>query len=502
MAEKVVYNDPTPNNFPADYDDSKVDSRVKIRSKSIAHKMKGEHVRDALIQGVEIGSVVANEAKNIANDTASRQDESERIVQNTSDNVNNVLSNITDNAGDSAAPEVIAARTDEKGVQHDTIGERIDSINDPIFTPNREADIGGDTTSVNLKQFTNKIDETKLNIAVITDSHYQDIYPKANDYPYGNLSLTHLANFLEIANHVDLAVALGDNTGGNYSEKANSYADQSLYADRLLYTPVEGDIAIAPGNHDDGSPAYFSSKRSDSNFGILKVEDFKQIYRTSELLFDEQRDEGSLYFYKDYEDKRVRVIVLFAEDVPEDEMDSNGKLKYPRWLWHGFRQQQLNWLANTALQNVPADYHTIILNHAPLSNNGWNDTDANATYVNNEIAGGIINAFIHGSYFTQTSSSDYTDTGWKATIAADFSTQGPRTFVGWFCGHKHKQQRFELNGFTMQMLVNDVCLNANDIGSDNEGAVTVISIDTANKTVNLLGWGRATDDSFSYGGEG
>ena len=130
MTEKVVYNDPTPNNFPNDYDDSQVDSRIKIRSKSIAHKDYGKHVREALMQGIEIGSVVAGEAKNIANDTASRQDESEKVVQNTSDNVNNVLSNITDNAGDSAAPEVIAARKPALEDKFPSLGARLNKMDE------------------------------------------------------------------------------------------------------------------------------------------------------------------------------------------------------------------------------------------------------------------------------------------------------------------------------------------------------------------------------------
>jgi len=500
VANQVDYRDPTPNNFPQDYDPAKVDSRVKLRSESIKHKQKGKHTREAMYQAREIGSVTANEAKETAIDTASRQDESEKKVQDTSDNVNNVLAEITKNSGDTAAPEVIAARTDEKGVEHDTIGERINSINEPIFIPNREADIGGDTTSDNLNQFTNKIDETKFNIAVITDSHYQDVYPEATDYPCGDKSLTHLANFMDIANHTDIAIALGDNTGGNYKEKAISYADESLYADRLLYTPVKGDVAIVPGNHDDGSPAVYISKKTGKPYGILTENDMAKIFHTNERIFDEERDGDSLYFYKDYPDKKIRVVVLFAEDVPEDEVDGAGVIKYPRWLWHGFRQKQLDWLANTALKNVPADYHTVILNHAPINGFGWTDSDTNAKHVNDDLITGIINAFAHGGYFAQSSSSEWANTGWNAAITSDFSDQGARTLVGWFCGHKHTQKRYDMSGFMMQLLINDVCLKANDIGTDNEGAVTVISIDTEAKTVNLLGWGRAKDDSFSYGG--
>ncbi|WP_459128113.1 glycosyl hydrolase family 28-related protein [Latilactobacillus curvatus] len=73
MANQVDYRDPTPNNFPQDYDPSKVDSRVKLRSESIKHKQKGKHTREAMYQALEIGSVTANEAKGLSLTTAKEQ---------------------------------------------------------------------------------------------------------------------------------------------------------------------------------------------------------------------------------------------------------------------------------------------------------------------------------------------------------------------------------------------------------------------------------------------
>lgn len=125
MVNKVVYRDPTPNNFPDDYDQNKVDPRVKLRSDSIKHKQKGVDTREAMYQALEIGSVTANEAKTTAINTASRQDESEKKVQDTSDNVNNVLNGITEKSGDSAAPEVMAARKPEDKPAFKTLSERL-----------------------------------------------------------------------------------------------------------------------------------------------------------------------------------------------------------------------------------------------------------------------------------------------------------------------------------------------------------------------------------------
>lgn len=74
MVNKVVYRDPTPNNFPNDYDPAKVDPRVKLRSDSIKDKQKGIDTREAMYQALEIGSVTASEAKSTADKTAESQD--------------------------------------------------------------------------------------------------------------------------------------------------------------------------------------------------------------------------------------------------------------------------------------------------------------------------------------------------------------------------------------------------------------------------------------------
>lgn len=78
MSNNVIYRDPTPNHFPDDYDLSRVDKRVLIRSDSIKYKMRGIDVREALYQGVEIASVVSTEAKELSEETQFLQEELER----------------------------------------------------------------------------------------------------------------------------------------------------------------------------------------------------------------------------------------------------------------------------------------------------------------------------------------------------------------------------------------------------------------------------------------
>lgn len=372
------------------------------------------------------------------------------------------------------------------------IAEQLAIVNTP-FKYNPSNDIGGDVKSDYLPNFISKIDQTRFNIAVITDPHYQDRYlgeGEKIDYPYSKYSINHLADFLELANHVDLAISLGDNNGGNNVEKARNYADEALYNDRLLYTSTEGDVALIPGNHDDGSPVMYSRNIPD---GIIKEAELKELFATTTPRFGEKRDGDSLYFFKDYDEHKIRVITLWTNDVPEDVLASDGNLKYPRWLWHGFRQQQLNWLANTALK-VPTGYQVIIMAHAPLSADNWVDDDPNVHYVNHDLVSGIINAFVTGSTYVNKG----TVKDWEASVNCDFTSQGAGTLIGWFDGHKHREQIDVHNDFKQVEMINAFPLKLTDVGTEHEGAMTVISIDTANKQVDLLGWGRATNRSMTY----
>ena len=110
--QRVTGRDPYPNNFPDDYDKSKIDSRVLKRSSSVENKLFGGETREAMKQGIEISSVVSTEAKELADETAERQD-------NLEERWNAVVSETTDGA------EVIEARVDTEGVRQAGLSARL-----------------------------------------------------------------------------------------------------------------------------------------------------------------------------------------------------------------------------------------------------------------------------------------------------------------------------------------------------------------------------------------
>lgn len=504
MVNKVDYRDPTPNNFPSDYDKSKVDPRVKMRSDSVKTKIYGVDTREAIAQGLEIGAVTAGEAKETAINTASRQDDSEKKVQDTSDNVNNVLSEITENSGDSAAPEVIAARDDGEQ-SFKSLGERLNqtlSIDDSIdgyairnvFRPE-------------INRVKELINPDNLNLLFITDLHWEQ--DNSNAYAHSNRSLSHLSNALAFDDKVDAIILGGDNT--NSFSKSLAYIKKQIeQVNDKLYDTGKSDKFSLLGNHDDGSMRSKLLNRSLKPEDIVLKRDFIDLMRANNSNYGEIRMPDNLAFYKDYPDKKIRIIGLNALDIPDALTNEDGSIKYNRQHKFGYSSNQLEWLAETALTGVPEDYHTVIFSHiqtnpAPSAESTITDTtDARFNY---DLLQQLIWAFQAGtSVVLNNELKDF-----KTDLTVDFTAQGKRTLVGFINGHTHWEGIVKVGTFTDAHCLNSIyegtgneLINQGDGKPDRrlndvtEDAFTVVSIDTTKKHVDLIGFGAATDRGFDY----
>ncbi|WP_436629446.1 metallophosphoesterase family protein [Latilactobacillus sakei] len=503
MANQVDYRDPTPNNFPQDYDPSKVDSRVKLRSESIKHKQKGKHTREAMYQALEIGSVTANEAKTTALDTANRQDESEKKVHDTSDNVNNVLAEITKNSGDSAAPEVIAARDDGEQ-SFKSLGERLNqtlSIDDSIdgyairnvFRPE-------------INRVKELINPDNLNLLFITDLHWEQ--DNSNAYAHSNRSLSHLSNALAFDDKVDAIILGGDNTN-SYSKSLSYIKKQIEQINDKLYDTGSSDRFSLLGNHDDGSMRSRLLSRSLKPEDIVLKRDFINLMRANNSNYGEIRMADNLAFYKDYADKKVRVIGLNALDIPDGLTNEDGSIKYNRQHKFGYSSSQLKWLAETALTGVPEDYHTVVFSHihtnpAPVTESITETTDVRFNY---DLLQQLLWAFQAGTAVVL--NNELKD--FEVDLTIDFTAQGKRTLVGFINGHTHWEGITKVGTFTDVHCLNSIYEGAGDelvnqapgqpdrkLNDVTEDAFTIISIDTTKKHVDLIGFGAATNRGFDY----
>ena len=393
--------------------------------------------------------------------------------------------------------QLAEALTGDDGTVYPSLKARLDAENN-AYSWAEEIEPGGGVRSIfkgALETFKSQIDSKKFNLAVNTDAHAED-NQRLQQYPGSFLSFSHFANIRTLHDVVDAIQINGDAVHGDAlgleSVRHQNETIVSLFKDY----PLSCDTFFTPGNHDDGSgrlKAALLGKILTPGM-VLSDDDFKRIYRTSENS-GEVRDGESLYFYKDYPEKKIRLIGLNSSEVDEKIVDENGLIKYPRFVNHAYSEKQLNWLANVALMDVPEDYHTLILQHTPLEF-GW-DMTGNSSYYNHDMVRDIILAFIQGTNYVGQSTAGIPE--FDAAVGADFSKQGERIFVGLFSGHLHNEANYTEAGFNNITLLNSIPDKEDRvIGTLQEEAFSVLEVDVAERKVNIKGFGAAASRSFVY----
>lgn len=498
--DKTEYRDESHINVASDVDQSKVPSTIKKLATWIRQKMYGEDVRESIARGIEKSSEVAQSAVDTANDTASRQDESEKIVQNTSDNVNNVLSDITNNAGDSAAPEVAAARKPDGKPSYKTLGERLNLEHNSNLI-DEDLVSGGyvkDYFEPEIRRVKSELKDGLFTFGQMNDTHWEQITRVA---PNLYRSLNHIKNFLSFADNTDLLLLNGDNNNSDNVDlnavKHEIETLSSVFLDELANGTADRFMQL--GNHDDGSARRRFEKNSFlAQDNYLHDADFRKAFHTSDSQ-GEVRNVDSLYFYKDYPDKKIRFISLNTSDIAENQLDTKDSQKYARWQCHTVRQEQMNWLANVALRDVPANYHVIVTGHCPLNmdRSGGQPGNGIDKFVNLDMVADLLAAFRDGESYTGTS----TDSDFPVAISVDYSTQGARALVGYFCGHTHRDAISQYNDINVVELICSGFFNYGDpryAETITEDAFDIVQVDTTNRHVDIHGFGYAKDRGFDY----
>lgn len=337
----------------------------------------------------------------------------------------------------------------------------------------------------------------------MNDTHWETI---TRNKPEAYRSLNHVKNALAFADVSDLIILNGDNTNSDTASLDGVKKDIETLVDVFLDEPLDSntDRFIGIGNHDDGSTRREQvAKRFLAQDNYLHDADFRKAYRTGELINGETRNGDSLYFYKDYPDKKIRFILIDTNDIAEGVLDDKGSQKFDRWGTHTVRQEQLNWLVNVALANVPADYHVVVMGHTPLNANcegGWHDgidNDDIRGYHSLNLVADVLNAFRDGAKVEINS----TEENFPLNITADFTNQGPRNLVGYFCGHTHRDAITTYNKLSIIEVACSVFydnVKSRFVETATEDGFDVIQIDTENRNVNIHGFGYCQNRSVKY----
>ncbi|WP_436632893.1 hypothetical protein [Latilactobacillus sakei] len=286
---------------------------------------------------------------------------------------------------------------------------------------------------------------------------------------------------------------------GNLNVDANiNGGDQVLSAGGALnalrkgfeFTPAK-DFIYCEGNHD----RYIVDP-------ILSKKDYYNIVNRAhrnDPTFSFGDPYGGEYFYKNFDDKKIRVVVLDLYDIgAEHDADYN--------LNAGYRQNQLEWLANEALQ-VESGWQVMLITHSspiygmPENNRG----------INCEPLMQVLEAFKTGINATITATDKvYNDGTFDINFTTNFKTAG--TLIAVMSGHAHNDYSIIKNGInyiqTICGYIDILLYHAqNDqpakYGQRDQHTYSAIAfdigiVDTVAHTINFKRFGYGHDRKFTY----
>lgn len=326
-----------------------------------------------------------------------------------------------------------------------------------------------------------------------SDTHIPDNHTAKTDH-LGVL----MAKMMENC-EIPFAMLSGDiGTRASLSTEAELVESQKQITQHL--SPLWGSerLLVALGNHDgtwgnnpngDGVTGYYQYQFSPERLWNVY---FRGQAMDSRRVFS---DDG-LYFYVDNVVQKTRFIVLNSQFGGEYSIDIYGWAKNNRFQVSCYGQEQLDWLADVAL-DMPEGYSAIITTHVP----------PNINYtVDKEQLIGIVNAYSNRTTFND-SYSDGVD-GWSnSTINVDF-TDAKGEIVALFAGHVHGDS---IDTTTMAcpiltILAAGAAPNepyAEDVperisGTDTETSFDVVTINKKTRTIYCTRVGAGEDREIQY----
>lgn len=245
-------------------------------------------------------------------------------------------------------------------------------------------------------------------------------------------------------------------------------------------------ILRAVGNHDDNSiNSRYSMTITDKNL-------YDILYREKSGIQKIKSGATGAYSYVDDQVHKIRYIVLNAIDIPYIE-EPNDALKYKGMSDWVFRQEQVDWFADVAL-NVPSnDYRVVVCSHVPINS---------GLIKNDSIVMNILQAFKDKTTYTGNSQ---VGTDFEVTKTVDFSNAGGDV-ICWIAGHNHVDNFIQMPAnitFKQIITLNDSLDSQPNqplkiIGTTTEQAFDIFTINKMNRTVNITRIGAGSDRVFSY----
>lgn len=282
----------------------------------------------------------------------------------------------------------------------------------------------------------------KIKIGLISDIH-EDID-----------ALDRYLEYVE-KNNIDIGICLGDSVSTYCDDDTNYFWKKSLQISKPIYYTI--------GNHDVGIDNY----KSIDSLQLFNI----YIYPMLENKYLEEKNfnNKSCYYYKDFDDFKIRLISIFEYEGTRN-CDKTIGFEHRRYI----SSEQLKWFAST-LDNTPDDYQVIVLMHqipdlAPIYRNCSFCADVTKTNLKEDLSDGygylqlsilgnpigdIINAFQHSlmiekEYIVKEEYKEYLD---NSKINYDFSKRDNGKLICIITGHLHCSFITNSNDYNDQLTI-------------------------------------------------
>ena len=302
-----------------------------------------------------------------------------------------------------------------------------------------------------------------LNFAWITDCHINE---EIKDSP----ELNNIVLFSNLCkeNFLNFAASGGD----IYTADETNFSEALSVIDNA--TQILGDVPIplyfVKGNHDFNAKGDMEQRISRSQWAML-------FQNNIDVVFNPNDPTGG-YFYKDFENEKIRIIVTNCFDNKDDE----AYLESVTW-----NREQTRFIAEEALNFTNkinrAEWGVIVLSH-----HMYHDDLNGPSAIRWELYP-ILEAFQKGESYSGAKIGGI-------AINVDFSQRGAGNLICTLHGHEHADNYDNANGWNN--IGTDAGRGRNYKGGVNEFCFSVFTVDTENKILYETRIGRGNDRKYSY----
>ena len=356
--------------------------------------------------------------------------------------------------------------------------------------------------------------DTKQTGNTLYRKHYLSLLHLSDSHGYAN-TVEDAFQYADNYKNIDAVIHTGDSQESNYflNRTENGFSDTvKPYA-----LKSKKPFLYVIGNHDAGN--HFETSFSEKNLYDYYISDISQ---KSNYIVGKEKP----YYYKDFINEKIRLIVLNEYDNPKV-LDNNGKYLFDQWN-RFFSQEQVTWLCNilsstkkNSLNGLPNDYSVIIALHQKVYDLDIDTLKSNFSYMkgrtgwkgstgdyksnqSNNVLRDIIDAFISRSqlnkiYDVDNEAYPYLPLNtYTVNVLADFSDRENSNFICFLSGHTHYDNVGFVKGTKNKMLNIVVTDSANPTtqasytddlpriaGTRSADAFNIISFDIDNKEIKI-----------------